>query len=228
MHGDAPTWEIFFGGWELFRDPILCAVAAGAVLGFLGVYIVLRRMVFVSAGVTQSAGLGIAIAFYAEIHWHISMDPLVGAVVLALGSTLLLAVDARKLKLPREILLGFAFAASGGLTILIGDHISQAAHDIQSILFGSAVLVRPLDLALVLGVGATVLGLHLWWYRGLTFATFDPEAARVQGLPVRLLAAVLSLSIGATVGVSAGALGALPVLALGVSAVRKAMHQSRA
>ncbi len=216
MHGDAPTWQMFIDGWELFRDPILCALGAGAVLGFLGVYVVLRRMVFVSAAVTQSAGLGIALAFYSEIHGGPAVDPIVGAVLLALGATMLLAVDTRSFKVPREVLLGFAFAAGGGATILVGDHISQEAHDIQSILFGSAVLVRGLDLVLVLATGATALGLHLWWYRGLTFASFDPEAARVQGLPVRFLSNFLLVSIGAMAGVSARALGSLPVFAFSV------------
>ena len=57
----SPTWSEFIEGWELFRDPVLSAAIAGAVLGYLSVYIVLRRMVFVSAAVTQSAGLGVAL-----------------------------------------------------------------------------------------------------------------------------------------------------------------------
>ena len=64
----APSWSDFVAGLELFRDPIVCGAAAGLVLGFLGVYIVLRRMVFVSAAITHSAGLGVALAYYAQIH----------------------------------------------------------------------------------------------------------------------------------------------------------------
>ncbi len=210
------TWRAFVAGWDLFRDPVLCALAAGAVLGFLGVYIVLRRMVFVSAAVTQSAGLGVALAFFGEIHLGINIDPVLGAVVLALLATLLLAIDPGRLKLPREALLGFAFALSGGATLIVGDHISQEAHDIQSILFGSAVLVRPLDLKMVLVTGGVLTVLHLWWFRGIAFASFDPEAAAVQGLPVRFLNTFVLLSVGAMVGVSARALGALPVFAFSI------------
>lgn len=216
MHAEPLTWKSFFDAWELFRDPVLCGLAAGAVLGFLGVYVVLRRMVFVSAAVTQSAGLGVALAFFAEIHLGLHVDPVLGAVALALLATLLLTIDPGRLKLPREVLLGFAFAVSGGATLLVGDHISQEAHDIQSILFGSAVLVRPFDLKMVLLVGGAVALLHLWWFRGIAFATFDPEAARVQGLPVRFLSTFLMLSVGAMVGVAARALGALPVFAFSI------------
>jgi zinc transport system permease protein len=209
----AASLSSFFAAWPLFRDPLLCAVVAGAALGFLGVYVVLRRMVFVSAAVTQASALGVALAFFAEIHLGFHVDPLVGAGLLALLSTLALAFDHRKLKIPRESLLGLAFALTGGATVLVGDRIAQEAHDIQAILFGSAVLVRPVDLAAVTVTAGAVLALHVWWFRGLTFASFDPEAARVQGLPVRVLNGFVLVSVAATVGVAARALGALPVFA---------------
>ncbi|WP_414640938.1 metal ABC transporter permease [Archangium sp.] len=207
------SWAQFWDAYELFRDPMLCALIAGSVLGFLGVYVVLRRMVFVSAAVTQSAGLGVALAFYAEIHLGMHVDPTVGAVALALVSTMLLMMDPARLRLTRESLLGLAYAFTGGAAILVGDRISQEAHDIQGILFGTAVLVERPQLLAVAWAGALILFIHLWWFRGLTFASFDRIGAHVQGLPVRMLDAVLMISIGLMVGVSARALGALPVFA---------------
>jgi zinc transport system permease protein len=212
---EAPSWAGFLAAWDLFRDPVFCALIAGTVLGFLGVYVVLRRMVFVSVAVTQASAFGVALAFFAEIHLGFALDPIVGAIVLALLSTLFLSVDPRAYRLPRESMLGFAFALTGGATIVIEDRIVQEAHDIHSILFGSAVLVRPVDLLVVGVTGAVVMILHVLWWRGLVFASFDPDAARVQGLPVRFLNAFLLASVGAMVGVSARALGALPVFAMG-------------
>lgn len=206
-------WETFWGAFELFRDPMLCALIAGGVLGFLSVYVVLRRMVFVSAAVTHSAGLGVALAFYAEIHLGTHVEPVMGATLLSLLATLLLMADPTRLRLTRESMLGLAFAFAGGAAVLVGDRIAQEAHDVQGILFGTAVLVTPQQLGAVAGVGAVILFIHLWWFRGLTFASFDRVGATVQGLPVRVLDAALMLSIGVMVGVSARALGALPVFA---------------
>lgn len=213
MHHEMPTWADFLAAWELFRDPIFCAAIAGAALGFLSVYVLLKRMVFVSLAVAQSAGLGVALAFYAEIHLATHVDPLIGAGVLALGATLLFSVDPEKLHLTRESLLGLAFAFTGGAAILVGDRIAQEAHDVQAILYGTAVVVRPLDLLMVAIVGGISLLVHVLWFRGIAFSSFDPTAARVQGLPVGLLSGFVLVSIGAMVGVSARALGALPVFA---------------
>lgn len=211
----APTWADFAAGWELYRDPILCAIAAGLVLGFLAGYVVLRRMVFVSAVTTQAAGLGVALAFYAQIHLGLSwLSPALGAAALALGAAWLLVLDPRRLGLSREALLGVVFAFTGGAAIVIGAKISQEAHQIDDILFGTAVMVERGDLWRVLIVGAALLALHVWWFRGLSFASFDPVAAAVQRVPVRLLDSVLFGSIGLMVGVSTQAIGALPVFAL--------------
>jgi zinc transport system permease protein len=223
-----PAWADFVAAWDLYRDPVLCAAIAGAVLGLLGVYVVLRRMVFVSAAVTQAAGLGVALSFYSAIHWGFGFDPIYGAAGMSLVTTLVLLYDPQaRLGVTRESLLGFAYAVTGGAAIVVGAKIAQEANDISAILFGTAVLVRPADLAAVTWIGAALLVVHVWWFRGLTFATLDPGAARVQRLPVGLLSAVILLSIGLMVGVSARAVGALPVLAFSTMPATAALVASR-
>jgi zinc transport system permease protein len=223
MHPGGPSWHDFTEAWDLFREPIYAAAISGVVLGFLSVYVVVKRMVFVSAAVTQAAGLGIAMVFYLHIHTlnlglfevgHIDFDPIYGAVAMALAASAILVANPERLGLSREALLGMMFVFSGGAAVAIGARITQEAHDIQAILFGTGVMVMPEDFARLWKVALVVMGLQLWWFRGLTFASFDPVAARVQGLPVRLLDLTLLLSIGVMVGVTAQALGAMPTFAL--------------
>ena len=45
----------FFAAWELFREPALAGAVAGLLLGWVGLYVALRRMVFLSAAMTQTA-----------------------------------------------------------------------------------------------------------------------------------------------------------------------------
>jgi zinc transport system permease protein len=224
----APSWSDFVAAWDLYRDPVVCAGVAGLVLGFLGVYVVLRRMVFVSAAVTQSAALGVAVAFYSAIHWGHAFDPIYGAALLALATTGLLLYDPQsKLGVTRESVLGMTYAITGAAAIVVGARIAQEANDISAILFGTAVLVRPKDLHAVELFAAAITVVHVWWFRGLTFATFDPGAARVQRLPVSILSAVILLSVGLMVGVSARALGALPVFAFSTMPAAAALIASR-
>ena len=226
---EAPTWAEFVQGLDIFLDPILCGGAAGLVLGYLGVYVVLRRMVFVSAAITHSAGLGVACAYYGQIHLGLGLlaPPVLGAFTFGMGSTLLLALRPERLGLTRESLIGLTFIFASGAALLVGDRISQESHDIHAIIFGTAVLVSKVDLYTVLGVGALVLGLHLWLRRGLVFASFDPDGARVQGLPVGALDFILLLTIGLMVSVTTRALGAMPVFAFSVLPAMAALSLTR-
>lgn len=202
----------FLQHWDLYRDPVLCGVCAGIGLAALGVFVVLRRAVFVTAALSQAAGLGVALAFYAQIHLALNVSPVFAALLASVTTTGLLSFGPR-LRLPREMLVAFFFIAASAGAVLLGDRIAQEAHDISSILFGSAVLVRPLDLALVVAVTALSVLLLFVLRRALLFTGFDPEGAKVQRLPVRLIEGALWFSLALNVSVSARALGSLPVFA---------------
>jgi zinc transport system permease protein len=205
----------FVEGWPLYQDPILCAVLAGAALGALGVFVVLRRAVFVTAVISQAAGLGVALAFYVQIHHGLELPPVLGALLLGVLATWLVGVRTPA-RVARETMVGFAFVSASALAVLVGDRIAQEAHDIAAVLFGTAVLVRPLDLWLVLGAALLTLVLLVAFGRLLIFTGFDPEGARVHGLPVQLVEAGFWALFALTVSVATRALGALPVFALAV------------
>lgn len=216
MHEDPSGWADFVFGITLFREAILTGMVAGAALGFLGIFIVLRRMVFATAALTQAAGLGVALSFYCGIHLGIEVHPVLGAVVTGLLAAVLLSAPAEHLRLSRESVLAMVWLLGSAGAVLVGSRITQEAHDVAAILFGPAVLVRPEDFALVLGVGGLVLGLGFLGRHGLVFAGFDRDGARVQGLPVGLLELGLLAGLTLLVSVSTRALGALPVFAFSV------------
>jgi zinc transport system permease protein len=226
VHAEAPTFAEFARNWDLYRDPVLAGLFAGAALGVVGVFIVLRRAVFVTAAVSQAAGLGVAFAFLLAIHAELELPPVLLAFVFAGLAALVLALRPPA-RLPREATVSFLYLASSALAIIVGNRISQEAHDIAAILFGTAVLVRTVDLLLVGLVGAVALGATLAAARGLSFSGFDPDAARVQGLPVSLLEAGLWLIVAAEVAVATRALGALPVFAFAVLPAFAALPLSR-
>jgi zinc transport system permease protein len=231
----APTWTDFWANFAIFRDAILTGGLAGLLLGFIGVHIVLRRMVFASSAIAQAAALGVALSFWIEalvdplrhaaghqagpdahIVSSLLFEPVLWAIAASLLATLVFIANPVKLHLTRESLLGFVFLASGAGAVIVGDRIKQEAHDLAAILFGSAVVVQPLDLALVSVATVLLLGGHLLLWRGLVFSGFDPLGARVQGLPVRALNAFLFVSVGLAVALCTRALGALPVFAFSV------------
>jgi len=220
----------FFESWELFRDPALAGAIVGFVLGFLGVYVIARRMVFLSAALSQCAGLGVALAFYAQIHWGLTGlagSPRLGALLVTLTTALVLTVDRKAVATRRDSLLGFAFLLGSAGTLAVSTRIMQETQDIQSLLFGSAVAVLPEDLRFVSYTALVVTFFHVWWMRGFVQTSIDPDSATVRGLPVRLLEATLLLSLALAISFFTQILGALPVFAFSVLPAMAALRVSR-
>src|SRR5207253_1289320 len=99
------SFSQFLEAWDLFRDPVITGMLAGLLLGFLGVYIVLRRMVFVSAAISQSAALGVSLTFLAEMYEIVPKqyaEPMVGALIFALVAMGFFTLNPEKLRLTRE------------------------------------------------------------------------------------------------------------------------------
>ena len=57
----------FFNNYFLWRDPLIVAAFSGLICGFFGVYVVLKRMVFVSAALTQVSGFWSRVYFLPSI-----------------------------------------------------------------------------------------------------------------------------------------------------------------
>jgi zinc transport system permease protein len=57
----------FFEHSEIWRNQVLAGIVAGALCGYLGVWVVLRRVVFVAAALGEVAGLGVVVAFLLAI-----------------------------------------------------------------------------------------------------------------------------------------------------------------
>jgi len=210
----------FYAAWELFGTPALTGAVIGLVLGLLGVYVVLRRLVFLSAAVSQAASLGVALSFFAAITlgadtWYVPA-PSVGALILTFLATLVVAGRHGRSTAWRDAALGLVFLVGAAGTLALGSRIVQELTDIDSLLFGSAVAVLPEDFEIVAWVFGGVLVVHLLWWRGFAAVSFDLPGALVRRLPVSFLELTLFATLALVISLGTRVIGALPVFALSV------------
>ncbi len=210
------TLRDFLAAREIWEVPLAASVAAGALLGFLGVYVVLRRTVFVSAALTQLSTLGLVVTLLVEERLHIeaehASEQLAAAMAFSVAGALVLGAF-RARRLPTEASVGAAWVVASALVVLGTSRLVHAAHDLGGMVFGNAVAVSPAELATLAVVAVLCTAAHAAFAKELAFTSFDPETARALGVSVQLWDAVLFLTIGLAIPASARALGALPVFA---------------
>ena len=213
-------WEARF----LWQEPLLAAVLGATLCGYLGFFVVLRRIAFMSAALSQVSGLGVAVAFWVGSFSGVMphgdatpfyYSPALYALVFAAIGAVTMALPARSKRVSPESVVALAYLASSALVIVVlnSPRIAQEAHEIGDLLFGNAVVVKREHLIHLGLVAAGVLAVHAVLFKDFLFCSFDPDTARALGYPVSRLDFVLHLSLAFTVAVSTRALGSLPVFA---------------
>lgn len=173
------------------------AVAGGLLVslicGLLSVFIVLRRMAFVGAGISHAAFGGVSLGFLLQV------DPFWSGLVFAILVAFLIEVVQTRGRVEEDTAIGIFFAAAMAAGVLFL-HFSRTYNaDIFGILFGNILAIGPQQLWQVAGVAAIVLIFLYLFYKELIFLSFDEEMAWVCGVPVQavryLFLAVLALVI---------------------------------
>ncbi len=219
--------SLFFSSWELWGNAVAAGVILGIVCGFLGLYVVLHRIVFVSAAMSQVSSFGVMLSFYlvnieAMHPFHHSEDIL--PLILAGGLTGFFAMtmagqtEARIADRSRsaESLIGAAYLISTAGLLLVGDRVAQGAHDVSNILFGNAVAVDTTHLIFLAIVCIPIFLVHIWLRKDILLISYDSTMAATLGYPVGALRMFLLLSLGIVISTGTRTIGALPVFSFSV------------
>jgi zinc transport system permease protein len=163
------------------QNAFLGGLLVSLMCGLLSVFIVLRRMAFVGAGISHSAFGGVALGFLLQV------DPFwTGLVFSILVAFLIEGVQSRG-RIEEDTAIGIFFAAAMALGVIFL-HFSRTYNaDVFGILFGNILAIGPTQLMQVTGVAIIVLVFLAFFYKDLVFLSFDEEMAWVCGIPVKTL-----------------------------------------
>ena len=189
---------------------LLAAGVAAVVAGSLSPLVIARRQAFSVHGMAELGLTGAAGGLLAGI------DAATGALIGSVTIGALLGVLGLRDR-DRDAATGVVLAAGLGLGVLFLTRINGYATTGFGLLFGSITSVSGGQLRLLVVVGAVVMaGLIVIW-RPLWFASVDAAAAEARGVPVRTLAVIFPIMLGAAVAETIQVTGVLLILTLVVT-----------
>lgn len=179
--------------YTFFQNALLGSLLASIACGIIGTYIVTRRLVFISGGITHASFGGIGLGVYFGI------SPILGAAIFSVLS----AFGVEWLSKRRDMREDSAIAVFWTFGIAIGIIFSFLAPgfapDLSSYLFGNILTITAADIW-VLAVLAALLGIiFALFLRPIVYTAFDREFARSQGLPVTFIEYGLMMFIALTI-----------------------------
>jgi zinc transport system permease protein len=195
-------------GFEFFRNALIAGVLASVTCGIIGTYVVVRRMVAISGGISHAAFGGIGLGYY------LGIDPLAGATGFTVATALGMGTLQLRAKQQMDTLIGAVWAAGMALGILFVYLTPGFAPDLFSYLFGNILLVPRGDILLMAVLTVVIVAVVALLYQELQAVTFDPDYAKVMNLPVERLSLLLLVLIALTVVMLIRVVGIILVIAL--------------
>ncbi|NLM37552.1 MAG: metal ABC transporter permease [Firmicutes bacterium] len=200
-------WAAFLQ-YEFIQNAVLAGVLSSLACGVAGVYVVVKRITFISGGIAHAVLGGIGVAYY------FGRDPLVGAVVTALCSAVLLGLINLTARQHEDIIIGALWAVGMAVGVIFMALTPGYNVDLMSFLFGNILMVtKPVLWALFL-LDLAILLVVAVFYRQFLLVCYDEEYARLRGLPVKALYILLLALIALTVVILIKVVGLIMVIAL--------------
>jgi ABC-type Mn2+/Zn2+ transport system permease subunit len=219
-------------GLELLREPFVqdalkAALMVGVPCAFLGVFVVLKRIVFVGAALANAASLGAALAFSAPVAaafaWLVAMAPALEPLahfkplVLALAGILLAVAFFSQhrfgRRVPREAIIGTAYAGAAGLTLVVLASVPSQREHAMDVLQGNVLGVEPQELVELAAAGGLIGVVQALFFKEFVLVSLDPEVARTLGFNASGWELLWYLSLGVMIAVSIHVAGTILVFA---------------
>ena len=191
-----------------FRNAFFAALLASITCGIIGTYIVSRRMVFISGGITHASFGGIGMGYY------FGFDPIVGAVFFGIISALGVEFFTKKADLREDSAIAMLWSLGMALGIIFIFLTPGYAPNLMSYLFGNILTVSEKDLIYLSILTLVISGFFIIFYRLILFVSFDEEFALTNNVPVRLFNAILISLVALTIVLNIRVVGIILVISL--------------
>jgi zinc transport system permease protein len=194
--------------FEFFQNALIAGLLASITCGIIGTYVVVKKMVALSGGISHAAFGGIGLGYYAGI------DPILGAIVFSLASALGMGMISLHARQHLDTLIGAIWAIGMAIGILFISLTPGYAPDLFSFLFGNILLVPMGDLLIMAVLAVLIVVVVIACYQIFLAVTFDEEYALVLNIPVNVIYLLLLSLVALTVVMLIRIVGIILVIAL--------------
>lgn len=177
--------------YDFFQNALLATLLTGISCGLVGTYIVAKRMVFISGGITHASFGGLGLAYY------LGFSPLLGAAVFAIGTAIGIPFLSENRKIREDSLIGICWSAGMAAGVLFIYLTPGYAPNLMSYLFGNILTVTTGQIWLSILLCLAIILFFSVFYRPLFYIAFDKEYSRTHNVHVNRLdsAAMLTTAL---------------------------------
>ncbi|MBQ8442003.1 MAG: metal ABC transporter permease [Bacteroides sp.] len=179
--------------YTFFQHALLGSLFASIACGIIGTYIVTRRLVFISGGITHASFGGIGIGLYTGI------SPLLSAAIFSVLSAFGVEWLSKRKDMREDSAIAVFWTFGMAIGIIFSFLSSSFAPDLSAFLFGNILTITLTDIWLLVGLSVLLIGFFTCFLNPIIYIAFDREYARSQRIPVTLFEYILMMFIALTI-----------------------------
>jgi len=189
---------------DFMQKALLGSVLVSIASGLLGLFVVLKRIIFISMSLAEVSSAAVALAFL------LGTNPSVTGVVITLAATFLLAFASRRTsRFPPEAVIAIVYLLASSSAVLMIAKNPAGEVDLMNVLFGNILTVNDQQLWQSFFVSIPAVAAILFFFRFFLFTSFDPEMASTSGVSSTFWQGLFYLMLGAVIVVGIRMSGAL-------------------
>lgn len=194
--------------YTFFQHALLGSLLASIACGIIGTYIVTRRLVFISGGITHASFGGIGLGLFAGI------SPLLSAAVFSVLSAFGVEWLSKRKDMREDSAIAVFWTLGMALGIMFSFLSPGFAPDLSAYLFGNILTITEVDLWLLGLLSVLLTGFFALYIRPIIYIAFDREFARSQKIPVAFFEYTLMMFIALTIVASLRMVGIVLAISL--------------
>lgn len=179
--------------YTFFQNAVLGCLLASVLCGIVGTYIVTRRLVFISGGITHASFGGIGMGVW------LGVNPILAAMLFAVASACGVQWMSSRGRVREDSAIALFWTFGMSVGIICCFLTPGFMPDLPSYLFGSVLTVSGGDLVLLSVVTLAVVALFATMGRTLVGVSFDPVFARSRRLPVEKIEYLMMIIVAVTI-----------------------------
>lgn len=194
--------------YTFFVNALIAIVLTSITCGIIGTYIVSKRLVFISGGITHASFGGIGIGYYMGI------NPILGATVFSVLSALGIEFFGKRSQIREDSVIGILWSFGMAIGIIFIYITPGYAPNLMGYLFGTILTVTSVDLYLLGGLTLFVIIFFSAMFKTILYISYDVEYARTHKIPVSALNYLLLGLIALTIVLCIKVVGIILVISM--------------
>ncbi|MCG8582713.1 MAG: metal ABC transporter permease [Bacteroidales bacterium] len=195
-------------GFSFFRNALIASILTSVLAGIVGSYIVARRTVFISGGITHASFGGMGIAYF------LGFPPFLGAAIFAILSAIGIEWSSNKAGLREDSSIAILWSLGMAIGILFVFLTPGYTPNLMGFLFGDILTVQVSDLIWLTAIALICIVLVQLFYQVILAVAFDGEFASVSKIPVQTISYISSIIVAISIVLSIKVMGIILVLSL--------------